>query len=230
MSYMIAVPDMLSSAAGDLASIGSSINASTRAAAAATTRLLPAAADEVSAHIAALFSGHGEGYQAIARQMAAFHDQFTLALTSSAGAYASAEATNVEQQVLGLINAPTQALLGRPLIGNGADGTAANPNGGAGGLLYGNGGNGFSQTTAGLTGGYRRVGRVDRQRPQRRGRRSRRQRRRGRQRRLALRQRRQRLARTVFQALRTVHQPSSEHTQPAAACHRSYCSRSCLSG
>ncbi|WP_353698794.1 PGRS repeat-containing protein, partial [Mycobacterium tuberculosis] len=38
-------------------------------------------------------------------------------------------------------------------IGNGADGTAANPNGGAGGLLYGNGGNGFSQTTAGLTGG-----------------------------------------------------------------------------
>ncbi|WP_237049929.1 PE family protein, partial [Mycobacterium tuberculosis] len=153
MSYMIAVPDMLSSAAGDLASIGSSINASTRAAAAATTRLLPAAADEVSAHIAALFSGHGEGYQAIARQMAAFHDQFTLALTSSAGAYASAEATNVEQQVLGLINAPTQALLGRPLIGNGADGTAANPNGGAGGLLYGNGGNGFSQTTAGLTGG-----------------------------------------------------------------------------
>ncbi|CKT09657.1 Conserved protein of uncharacterised function%2C PE-PGRS family protein (PE-PGRS 20) [Mycobacterium tuberculosis] len=142
MSYMIAVPDMLSSAAGDLASIGSSINASTRAAAAATTRLLPAAADEVSAHIAALFSGHGEGYQAIARQMAAFHDQFTLALTSSAGAYASAEATNVEQQVLGLINAPTQALLGRPLIGNGADGTAANPNGGAGGLLYGNGGNG----------------------------------------------------------------------------------------
>ncbi len=164
MSYMIAVPDMLSSAAGDLASIGSSINASTRAAAAATTRLLPAAADEVSAHIAALFSGHGEGYQAIARQMAAFHDQFTLALTSSAGAYASAEATNVEQQVLGLINAPTQALWGRPLIGNGADGTAANPNGGAGGLLYGNGGNGFSQTTAGLTGGTGGSGRVDRQR------------------------------------------------------------------
>ncbi len=242
MSYMIAVPDMLSSAAGDLASIGSSINASTRAAAAATTRLLPAAADEVSAHIAALFSGHGEGYQAIARQMAAFHDQFTLALTSSAGAYASAEATNVEQQVLGLINAPTQALWGRPLIGNGADGTAANPNGGAGGLLYGNGGNGFSQTTAGLTGGtggsaglignggnggaggaganggaggnggwlYGSGG----QRLQDAGK----------TKRAALRCLKRRLARTVFQALRTVHQPSSEHTQPAAACHRSYCS------
>lgn len=40
MSYMIAVPDMLSSAAGDLASIGSSINASTRAAAAALVEAL----------------------------------------------------------------------------------------------------------------------------------------------------------------------------------------------
>ncbi len=49
--------------------------------------------------------------------------------------------------MLGLINAPTQALLlGRPLIGQRrADGTAANPNGGAGGLLHGNGGNGFSK-------------------------------------------------------------------------------------
>ncbi len=72
------------------------------------------------------------------------YELFEQALTGAASAYASAEATNVEQQVLGLINAPTQALWGRPLIGNGADGTAANPNGGAGGLLYGNGGNGFS--------------------------------------------------------------------------------------
>jgi len=46
--------------------------------------------------------------------------------------------------VLGVINEPAQTLLGRPLIGNGADGTAASPNGGAGGLLFGNGGNGYS--------------------------------------------------------------------------------------
>ncbi|MCW1153756.1 IS110 family transposase, partial [Mycobacterium tuberculosis] len=52
----------------------------------------------------------------------------------------------------------------------------------------------------------------------------------GKTKRAALRCLKRRLARTVFQALRTVHQPSSEHTQPAAACHRSYCSRSCLSG
>ncbi len=48
------------------------------------------------------------------------------------------------QPLFDVINAPTLALLNRPLIGNGADGTAANPNGQAGGLLIGNGGNGFS--------------------------------------------------------------------------------------
>lgn len=32
--------------------------------------------------------------------------------------------------------------------------TAANPNGGASGLLYGDGGNGYNQTTAGLAGGH----------------------------------------------------------------------------
>ncbi|MBI2699010.1 MAG: PE family protein, partial [Mycobacterium sp.] len=52
------------------------------------------------------------------------------------------------------INAPTQTLLGRALIGNGADGTATNPDGGAGGLLYGTGGNGYSQAAnSGLSGG-----------------------------------------------------------------------------
>ena len=39
-----------------------------------------------------------------------------------------------------IINAPTEALLGRALIGNGAPGTATAPNGGAGGLLFGDGG------------------------------------------------------------------------------------------
>ncbi|MBL7507602.1 PE family protein, partial [Escherichia coli] len=98
---------------------------------------------------------HGQTYQVLSAQAAAFHSQFVQALSGGAQAYAAAEATNFGplQPLFDVINAPTQALLGRPLIGNGADGTAANPNGGAGGLLYGNGGNGFSQTTAGLTGG-----------------------------------------------------------------------------
>ena len=55
------------------------------------------------------------------------------ALIGGAGSYVSAEAANVaaftanpaqtiERDLLGLINAPTLALFGRPLIGNGASG------------------------------------------------------------------------------------------------------------
>ena len=47
-----------------------------------------------------------------------------------------------------------EALAGRPIVGNGANGTAANPNGEAGGILYGNGGTGYSEAAgSGLTGG-----------------------------------------------------------------------------
>ncbi|MCV7123122.1 PE family protein, partial [Mycobacterium lacus] len=153
MSFVLVSPSQLMAASADLAGIGSAIGAANAAALTPTAALAAAGGDEVSAAIAALFSTHALDYQKLSAQAALFHEQFVQALTAAAGSYASAEATNVEQQVLGAINAPTQALFGRPLIGNGADGTAANPNGGAGGLLYGNGGNGFSQTTAGLAGG-----------------------------------------------------------------------------
>ncbi|EUA85147.1 hypothetical protein I551_8388 [Mycobacterium ulcerans str. Harvey] len=43
--------------------------------------------------------------------------------------------------MLDVLNAPAQALFGRPLIGDGAGG-APGQSGGDGGLLYGNGGNG----------------------------------------------------------------------------------------
>ncbi len=50
-----------------------------------------------------------------------------------------------EQTVLNLINAPTNTLLGRPLIGNGASGAADTGQAGQpGGLLWGNGGTGGS--------------------------------------------------------------------------------------
>ena len=51
-----------------------------------------------------------------------FHDHFVRTLDAAAGSYASTEAANVQQGLLNLVNAPTEALLGRPLIGNGADG------------------------------------------------------------------------------------------------------------
>ncbi|WP_061456291.1 PE family protein, partial [Mycobacterium tuberculosis] len=176
MSLVIATPQLLATAALDLASIGSQVSAANAAAAMPTTEVVAAAADEVSAAIAGLFGAHARQYQALSVQVAAFHEQFVQALTAAAGRYASTEAA-VERSLLGAVNAPTEALLGRPLIGNGADGTAPGQPGAAGGLLFGNGGNGaaggfgqtggsggaaglignggngFSQTTAGLTGG-----------------------------------------------------------------------------
>ncbi|WP_136625755.1 PE family protein, partial [Mycobacterium innocens] len=153
MSFMLATPEMMTVAASDLASIRSAISAASAAALAPTAQVQAAAADEISMAISALFGEHALSYQAVSAQATAFHDQFVQALTSGGSSYASAEAANVQQSLLDAINAPTQTLLGRPLIGNGADGTAANPNGGAGGLLYGNGGTGFSQTTDGAAGG-----------------------------------------------------------------------------
>ncbi len=55
----------------------------------------PAAADEVSTGVAQLFSRCAQGYQAVAGQASAIHDQFVQRLTASATSYAGAEATNV---------------------------------------------------------------------------------------------------------------------------------------
>jgi PE family len=95
MSHVIAAPEMMTAAARDLSNIGSALTAAKAAAAAPTTGVLAAAADEVSAAIAALFSAHGQGFQALGAQAAAFHEKFVQALTATAGSYAGAEAANV---------------------------------------------------------------------------------------------------------------------------------------
>jgi hypothetical protein len=92
MSYVIADPEMMTAAAADLATIGSNVNAAHMVAAARTTSVIPAAADEVSASIAHLFSQHAASYQALAGQAAAFQDQFVQHLTAGAFSYAGIEA------------------------------------------------------------------------------------------------------------------------------------------
>ena len=64
-SYLSVAPEILAATAQDLTGIGSAISAADAAAAALTTRMAPAAADEVSAAIASLFSGHGRAFQAL---------------------------------------------------------------------------------------------------------------------------------------------------------------------
>ena len=138
MSSLIAAPELITTAATDLANIGSTLNAAHAAAATQTTGMLAAAEDEVSAAIAAVFSAQGQGFQALGAQAAAFHDQFAQALTTGAGSYASAEAANaaaftanpaqtVQQDLLNAINAPSYALIGRPLITPGSPGAPLAP-------------------------------------------------------------------------------------------------------
>lgn len=142
MSFLVVVPEFLTSAAADVENIGSTLRAANAAAAASTTALAAAGADEVSAAVAALFARFGQEYQAVSAQASAFHQQFVQTLNSASGSYAAAEATIASQlqtaqhDLLGAVNAPTETLLGRPLIGDGAPGTATSPNGGAGGLLF----------------------------------------------------------------------------------------------
>ncbi len=95
MSAVIAAPQLMAEAATDVATIGSTISAAHRTAAAPTVAVIPAAADEVSASIAHLFSVHASDYQALAGQAAAFHEQFVQHLTAGAVSYASTEAANV---------------------------------------------------------------------------------------------------------------------------------------
>jgi hypothetical protein len=94
MSFVTTQPEALSSAATALGGIGSSFSAQNAAAAAPTTGVVPAAADEVSALTAAQFAAHAQLYQAVAAQAAAIHEQFVNTLGTSAGSYAATEAAN----------------------------------------------------------------------------------------------------------------------------------------
>jgi hypothetical protein len=135
MSFVIAAPELVSAAATDLENLRSTISAANSAAAGSTTALLPAAEDEVSAAIAALFGAHGTAFQALSAQAAAFHEEFVRVLNAGAGAYLSTELANAQQNLLNAVNAPVQGLLGHsaaasslaaartaalPLIGGGA--------------------------------------------------------------------------------------------------------------
>ena len=151
---LFVTPDLVEAAAQDLARIHSSLAEATAAVAAPTTAIAAAGQDEVSIAIASLFGGVGDDFQALSAQAQAFHANFVSLMQAGAGAYLSTEAANasplqtLKQDILGVVNAPTETLLGRPLIGNGTIGAPGTGQaGGAGGLLIGNGGNGGSGAT-----------------------------------------------------------------------------------
>ncbi|WP_156766989.1 PE family protein, partial [Mycobacterium sp. E796] len=94
MSYVVAAPEMLAAASADLEGIRSALSAANAVAAAPTSGVVAAGADEVSVAIAALFSGHAELYQALSARAASFHQQFVRAMSAGGALYAEAEAAN----------------------------------------------------------------------------------------------------------------------------------------
>jgi PE family len=94
MSFMTTQPEALTAAAGALQTLGSAMTAGDAAAAAPTTGVIPAAADEVSALTAAQFAAQGVLYQTMSAQATAINELFVSALTTSAGSYAATEVAN----------------------------------------------------------------------------------------------------------------------------------------
>lgn len=94
MSFVITQPEALSYAAGKLQTLGSAMAAESAAAAAPTTGLVPAAADEVSALQATVFAAYGTLYQSVNEQATAIHDLFVNTLEANAGAYTATESAN----------------------------------------------------------------------------------------------------------------------------------------
>jgi hypothetical protein len=105
----------VAAAATDVTAIGSAINEATARSSVATTGVVAAAADEVSAATATLFTNYAQEYQALLKQAAAFHDEFAAALSAAGGAYAQTEAA--ASGALGALTAPVQQALA-PLTGN----------------------------------------------------------------------------------------------------------------
>ncbi|SOJ53936.1 putative bifunctional chitinase/lysozyme [Mycobacterium simulans] len=154
MAYVVAVPEVLASAAADLEGIGRALRAVSAVTVASTTGLMPAAADEVSASIAALFGRFGQEYQSVNAQVAAFQARIVQTLTGNSQSYATAEATNasplqgVTQEALSDTTTPTGGGSSAATSGVGTTGGSS-----GGGVTTSAAASGTATTSGGTTGG-----------------------------------------------------------------------------
>ncbi|EFD60901.1 PE-PGRS family protein, partial [Mycobacterium tuberculosis EAS054] len=115
------MPATLATAATEVARIGSALSLASAVAAAQTSAVQAAAADEVSAAIAALFSAHGRDFQALSARAAAFHHEFVQALAAGAVVPMRSPrfaAASPLQSLIDVFTRPSRAAIGGPLIGN----------------------------------------------------------------------------------------------------------------
>jgi|SRR5947209_19418036 len=128
MSFVAATPEFMTSAAADLATVGSNLNAAAAAASAPTSSIAAAGADEISSAVTALFNAEGQAFQALEAQAAALRRQFVARLQAASAAYAFAESQGA-LPLVGALNAG-EALLGLPSYNNpfiNSDGPLPNP-------------------------------------------------------------------------------------------------------
>ncbi|WP_067874196.1 PE family protein [Mycobacterium sp. E2699] len=168
MSHVTTTPHAVEAAAGDLASVGSSINTANANAAAGTAEVDAPGGDAVSAYVSALFAAHAESYQAAGIQANYFHDMFVQVLRASAGTYGNAETANASHLGSGAgtaqhggMAAPVPSggvsmssgnLAGGGLGPSGADAHPAAP-GGPQGVTAGGGASGDGGAAVGATNG-----------------------------------------------------------------------------
>jgi hypothetical protein len=112
VSFVVTAPEVVTTAAENLAGIGSNLGEATAAAAAPTTGVTAAAADEVSIAISEVFGTFGQEFQAASAQAAAFQDEFVSLLNGGAAAYLGTEIANAEQGLVNAVNAPALTLGG----------------------------------------------------------------------------------------------------------------------
>lgn len=94
MSQLVVAPELLTAATANVAGIASGLDTARMAAAAPTTVLASAAADEISEAVAALFAGYGQQFQALSAQTGALLGQFGQSIHAAAQSYAAAEAVD----------------------------------------------------------------------------------------------------------------------------------------
>src|ERR1700736_6693573 len=87
-------PELLSSAAGDLAGIGSAMAAANQAAASPTGGGVPAAGDGGAGVTGGEVGAHAGSYQAISAAADAIHSLLVSTLQTNAASYAATEAAN----------------------------------------------------------------------------------------------------------------------------------------
>ena len=153
MSFVIAAPEVVTAVAGNLAGIGSTLGEATAAAAAPTTGVAAAAADEVSIALSEIFGTYGQQFQALSAQASAFHNEFVSLLNGGAAAYLSAEAANAGQTLANATSTPAAGATSAAGLLGGLLGGGGTPSTGLLGGLLGGGGTSSTGLLGGLLGG-----------------------------------------------------------------------------